>query len=295
MEWEPGAAPVAVGPSSGDAVLSDAARGRQRSDGRVCVHVVAHAGGTRVADLSEAGPLRLRLPRHGGAFCEGVLLNTAGGIACGDGFRVEAEIGPGAHLVLTTTAAEKIYKSDGPSSLVATRAVLAAGGRLDWLPQETILFDRARLERRFEADLASGASLLAFEAIVFGRTARDESLASGLFRDKWRIRRNGRLVFAESVALQGAITTTLTRRAIGGAARAMATLLDVSADAEGRLDTFRAHCDALGSPDVDVAASAWNGHLVARFLSRDPDGLRATAARIVAAYRGAPMPRVWQS
>ncbi|WP_019903380.1 urease accessory protein UreD [Methylobacterium sp. 77] len=268
---------------------------RQRSDGRVAVRVVRHGAGTHIADLSEAGPLRLRLPRHGEGVCEAVLLNTAGGIACGDRFRVEAEIGAGSHLVLTTTAAEKIYKSDGLSSEVGTKAVLAEGARLDWLPQETILFDRARLERRFEADLAADARLLAFEAVVFGRTARHERLETGLFRDAWRIRREGRLTYADSVAFDGPITALLQRTAIGGGARAMATLLDVSADAEAGLERFRAHLDSLGSPGVDVAASAWNGNLVARFLSADPDAMRATAARVLSAYRGAPMPRVWQS
>ncbi|WP_409565659.1 urease accessory protein UreD [Methylobacterium sp. E-045] len=273
----------------------DAAPARQRSDGRVRVRVVRHGIGTHVADLSESGPLRLRLPRHPAGACEAVLLNTAGGIACGDGFRVEAEVGAGAHLVLTTTAAEKIYKSDGVSSHVGTRAVLAGGARLDWLPQETILFERARLERRFEADLAPDARLLAFEAVVFGRTARHERLDSGLFRDAWRIRRGGRLAYAESLALDGPITALLERAALGGGARAMATLLDVSPDAEGRLEAFRSLVDTLASPGVDVAASAWNGHLVARFLSSAPDAMRATAARVLVAYRGTPMPRVWQS
>ncbi|GJE16623.1 urease accessory protein UreD [Methylobacterium marchantiae] len=281
--------------SSVAAPSPDAAPARQRSDGRVGVRVVRHGAGTHIADLSEAGPLRLRLPRHGAGPCEAVLLNTAGGIACGDRFQVEAIVDAAAHLVVTTTAAEKIYKSDGPSSHVGTRATLAEGARLDWLPQETILFDRARLERRFEADLAADARLLAFEAIVFGRTARDERLESGLFRDVWRIRRAGRLAYAESLAFDGPITALLERPALGGGARAMATLLDVSPDAEARLEAFRSHVETLGSPGVDIAASAWNGHLVARFLSADPDALRATAARVLVAYRGTPMPRVWQS
>ncbi|WP_424753366.1 urease accessory protein UreD [Methylobacterium sp.] len=268
---------------------------RQRSEGRVAVRVVRHGAGTHIADLSEAGPLRLRLPRHGEGVCEAVLLNTAGGIACGDGFRVEATVDDGAHLVLTTTAAEKIYKSDGLSSRVTTTATLAEGAGLDWLPQETILFDRARLERRFEVDLAPEARLLAFEAVIFGRTARHERMETGLFRDAWRIRRAGRLTYADSVAFDGPITALLERTAFGGGARAMATLLDVSADAESRLEPLRAHLDSLEPTGVDVAASAWNGHLVARFLSADPDALRATAARILVDYRGAPMPRVWQS
>lgn len=275
-----------------------AAPARQRSQGRVALRVGRQGGiGTRILDLSESGPLRLRLPRRPEGPCEAVLLNTAGGIACGDDFAVEAEIGAGADLVLTTTAAEKIYRSDGPVTRIATRVGLGPGARLDFLPQETILFDRAALRRRFTADLAPDAGLLAFEMVVFGRAARAETLAGGAFEDCWRISRGGRLVYADTLRLDGPITARLRRAAIGGGARAMATLIDVSPEAEGRIEAMRAHLDAAGAgagPEVEAGASAWNGHLVARFLGTDPDALRRVAVRVLTAYRGAPMPRVWQ-
>jgi urease accessory protein len=269
---------------------------RQRSRGRIHLGVDCPDGrDTRIRDIAEAGPLRLRIPRHSPGPCEAVLLNTAGGIACGDIFTVTAEVGPGADLVLTTTAAEKIYRSDGPVSRVETRVTLAAGARLAHLPQETILFDHAALERRFEADLAPDARLLAFEAVTFGRTARNEPMTRGRFFETWRIRRGGRLVYADSVHLDGALSAQLARAAIGGGGRAMATLLDVSPDAEARLERARAILDANATEGVAAAASAWNGHLVLRFLSPDPDGLRSLAQRVLTAYRGVPLPRVWQT
>ncbi len=276
--------------------LSDAAPARQRSRGRIHLGVACADGrDTRIHDMAEAGPLRVRLPRRPRGPCEAVLLNTAGGIACGDHFSVTVEVGAGADLVLTTTAAEKVYRSDAPVSRFETHATLAAGAGLAHLPQETILFDRAAFARRFEADLAPDARLLAFEAVTFGRTARDEAITRGRFTDAWRIRRAGRLVYADSVCLDGALTEQLARAAVGGGARAAATLLDVSPEAECRLEEARAFLDETATEGVSAAASAWNGHLVIRILGRDPDALRAFSQRLLTAYRGRPLPRVWQS
>jgi urease accessory protein len=275
-----------------------AAPRRQRSVGtiRLVVGPAGESGPTCIRDLAEAGPSRLRFPRIDGA-PEAVLVNTAGGIACGDDFTVALDLAGGSELVFTTTAAEKIYKSDGPESRIDNRVTLGEGARLAWLPQETILFDRARLRRRFEADLAPGAGLLAVEIVAFGRVARRERIADGLFADAWRIRRAGRLVYADTVLLEGPIGDLLSRPAIGGGASAAATLLDVSPGAEGRLEEARALLDGLDRPGegIETAASAWNGHLAVRMLGPFVGALRERAARFTAAYRGLPMPRVWQT
>ncbi|MGH1575208.1 urease accessory protein UreD [Methylobacterium sp. P31] len=275
---------------------TDEAPARQRSDGRVRLRAgPASAGGsTRILDLSESGPSRLRFPRGQGAL-EAVLVNTAGGVACGDTFAIDLDLGPGADLVLTTTAAEKIYRSDGPVSRITNRLDLGEGARLAWLPQETILFDRARVRRRFEADLAPGAALIAVEIVTFGRAAHGERIAAGLFADAWRVRRAGRLTYADSLVLEGPIGDLLARPAIGGGARACATLLDASADAEARLEEARSLLAAAASPGLEAAASAWNGNLVVRALSAEVGPLRGLVAGFLAGYRRLPMPRVWQS
>jgi urease accessory protein len=198
-------------------------------------------------------------------------------------------------VVLTTTAAEKIYRSDGPVSRIENRVVLAKGTRLAWLPQETILFDRARVRRRFEADLADGAALLAVEIVAFGRAARGERITAGLFADAWRVRRAGRLVYADSLCLNGSISDLLARPAVGGGARACAILLDVSEGAEARVEEARALLEEAAVPAIEVAVSAWNGHLVIRALSDAVGPLRSLIARVLASYRDRPMPRVWQS
>ncbi len=226
---------------------------------------------------------------------EGILVNTAGGIACGDDFSVSARLDPGGDLVLTTVAAEKVYRSDGPVSHVRNRLDLGEGARLAWLPQETILFDRARLRRSFEADLAADSSLLVAEIVAFGRAARGEFLQETLFEDAWRVRRNAKLVYADTVRLEGPVSALLARAAIGGGARAMGTILDCSPGAEGRIEEARACLDAAGPGPTEAAASAWNGHLVLRLLGPEVGALRELAARFLTAYRGVPMPRVWQS
>ena len=271
---------------------------RQRSIGtiRLAVGPSGPGGPTRLRDLAEAGPSRLRFPAVG-AIPEAVIVNTAGGVACGDAFSIDLALAPGSTLVVTTTAAEKIYRSDGPESHITTRADLGEGARLDWLPQETILFDRSRLRRRFAADLAPGAGLLAAEIVAFGRGARGERLTQTLFSDTWRIRRAGRLVYADTVHLEGAVSDLLARAAIGGGAAAAGTVLDVSPEAEGRLEEARHLLDAAGLAPAgcEAAASAWNGHLVVRALGPAVGPLREGLARFLAAYRGLPMPRVWQT
>ncbi len=224
--------------------VPDALR-RQRSIGHVALAVARMPGGaTRTTDLAESGPLRLRLPRpeHGPGRIgpmEAVLLNSAGGIACGDRFTVEARLGEGADLVLTTTAAEKIYRSDGPVTRLDVDLTLASEAALAWLPQETILFDGARLARSFSAAIAPDARLTLFEALVFGRAAKGEVMRDGALTDSWRLRRAGRLVYADTFRLEADISEMLAKRAVAGGARAMATLLHLAPDAEGRLDQAR--------------------------------------------------------
>ena len=262
-----------------------------RAFGGVRVRIGCTPLGSKPLRIAESGGYRVRFPHSGGP-CEGVLINTGGGIAAGDRFTVEATVEPGADAVLTSQAAEKVYRSDGPDAQTTIRLDLKRGCRLDWLPQEQILFDGARLQRSLEAALAADASLMLAESVVFGRIARGEVLTTGLFRDRWRIRRNGRLVFAEDIRLDGPLHPMLTRKAAAGGGRALATVLYIAPDAEKRRDEARA---ALEDASSECGASAWDGVLVARFLSPDPQALRADLARFLERFRGRPMPRSWQT
>jgi urease accessory protein len=216
-----------------------------------------------------------------------VLLNTAGGITGGDRFAIEGEAGPGSALTLTTQAAERIYRSSGGEGRVATRLSAGAGATLHWLPQETILFEGGRLLRSLDADIAVDARFLALETVVLGREAMGENVTAGFFEDCWRVRRGGRLVFADTLRLSGAIGEIAANPALLAGNRAAATLLYTGPDAEARLAPLRA---ALSGHS---AASVREGCLVARLLAPSARALRAMLVPLVTLFR--PLPAVWQS
>jgi urease accessory protein len=266
---------------------------RQRAVGRVAFEAMFLNGRTRPMRIEESGSMRIRLPRGEGAGLDAVLVNTAGGVACGDRFSVGIEARAGATVTVATPAAEKIYRSDGPVAEFAVDLTLDAKARLDWLPQEAILFDTARLARRLAVRMEDNARLTLFEAVVFGRGARAERLTSGFFEDRWRIRRGGRLVYADTLRLEGPIADLLQKPSVGNGARALATLIHVAPDAEARLEDARECLAAIGG--CEAAASAWNGLLAVRFCAVTVEALRAAAIPFLLAFRGEPLPRVWLS
>ena len=188
-------------------------------------------------------------------------------MAGGDWLSIEVEAGHRSNVLLSTPSAERIYNSTGPNTEVEIGLRLAAGSRLAWLPRETILFSGARLVRRVSVDMDRSATLILAEATIFGRLAMGENLGKGLFADRWRVRRGGRLVLAEETRLDGSISLLLERPAIGDGARAVATAVMVSPQAEDKLDAARA---GLAGARCECGASAWNGMLIGRFPGKDP-------------------------
>jgi urease accessory protein len=243
-------------------------------------------GRTRATSLEEAGGYRMRFPNvhapagRGAAAppCEGAIINTGGGMAGGDRLTITIEAGQGSDVVLSTPSAERIYGSTGLVTEATIAMALQPGAHLAWLPRETILFSGARLARRLDVEMDRGASLILAETIVFGRLAMGERLGHGLFADSWRIKRDGRLLHAEEARLDGEIAELLERPALGGGARAIATAIMVSPDAEDRLDKART---SLAGALCACGASAWDGMLVGRFLAADPSALRDALARFL--------------
>ena len=157
-------------------------------------------------DLDEQGPLRLRFPRvRASDALEAVIVNTGGGVVGGDRLTFEIGAGAGSSVAVTSQAAEKIYRSSGAEASIAVRLFADKRAQLMWLPQESILFDRARVSRSIDAEAAADASLTICEAVVFGRAAMGEQIAAGMMKDRWRVHRGGKLVFADALALDGAI------------------------------------------------------------------------------------------
>jgi urease accessory protein len=253
----------------------------QRSVGRLALEIAASGA---VVRRREEGCAKLRMPtRVSGQSPEAIIINTSGGLAGGD--RLEIDVQAASDLCLTTQAAEKVYRSLSDETRISTRLSGHVAARLLWLPQETILFDGARLERSLEVDLQENAGLLVVESIVLGRKAMGESLTDFSFHDRWRIRRGGRLIYADDLRFDPA--RVLGAAALDGA-RAFATLVFVGAAVADFLEPLREIFAGRGG------VSTWDGKLVARLTGVDGFDLRKTlipALTLLAAPNE--LPKVW--
>jgi urease accessory protein len=263
---------------------------RIRVDGGVKLAFAAGHCGTYCARVAESDGHRARvLPTQGRS--DVVLLNTGGGIAGGDRVRFEASLGPGTDAQVTTVAAERIYRSSGLPARMDVSMSLGAGSRLAWLPQETILYSGARLQRRIDIAMAASATITLLDIVVLGRRGSGEVMQAGAWEDRWTVRRSGRMVHMEAVRMSGAVGQMMQRQATGGGAHVIGTLLHVADDAVERLDAVRAVLPADGS--VEVAASAWDRRLVVRGLGASGDAMRRAFAAITTTLTHDRMPRVW--
>ncbi|MGE0515065.1 MAG: urease accessory protein UreD [Hyphomicrobiaceae bacterium] len=256
------------------------------------VHARFMSDGTRtaIASVAERGGYRLARPTTFGSHLEALQINTGGGVAGGDRIETVYELGAATDVVHTTSSAERIYRSDGASSRLDVRVALEPGGRLDWLPQQTILYAGARLERSIEVDVAADARLLMVEVTTFGRPESQEGLSPASLNDQWRVRRDGQLVYAEAVRLSGELAATLDRPAIAGGARAAALVLLIAPDASDLVEPLRCAIECDG---CETGVTAWNGLLAARALAKAPGDLLAALARAIPILSGRAVPRVW--
>jgi len=230
----------------------------------------------------------VRCPGSPARELEAVIINTAGGAAGGDRFDFDFTAGKGTSLVVTTAAAEKVYRTLGPETNIGVTLDVAAGATLSWLPQETILFDRARLSRTIDVTLAPDARLFLAEGIVFGRSGMGETVDEGTLFDRWRVRRGGRLIYAETVRLDGAISARLAQPAVAKGGIALATVLVVPGE-QVAVEAVRALQDRFIG---EVGASAWSGVAAVRLCAADGAALRHDLVHVMTALRGS-LPRIW--
>lgn len=262
---------------------------QQRAYGSGRLVAKAFEGRTRLAEFYQEGAGKIRLPQTFSPEMEAVLINTAGGLTGGDRMEWSLTAGTDTFLTATTQACEKIYKASFGTAEIATTITVGAGARFDWLPQESILFDNASLTRRLEVDLATDAEFLAVEAVLLGRKAMGEAMRHGQMRDRWRIRRSGRLIHAEDLNLEGDIARLTAEAPVLGGQVAFATALYAGAKAEALLPQVRA---ALGS--ACGGASQWQDKLVVRLTAHDGFALRKILIPVISVLRGgASVPKVW--
>jgi urease accessory protein len=276
-----------MGTEAGSATSAIFAANRARGSVIFDVHQVE--GVTRRRHLHESGSLRVRFPSPEANGLSAVFVNTAGGVAGGDRFGIEIATGEGSRLAVTTAAAEKVYRAEGPAAQLDISLKAAAGSHLGWLPQETILFDRARVSRRIDIELAESASLLLCEIVVFGRAAMGERMLTGEFVDRWRLSRGGRLVFAENIRLDGDIGEKLRQPAVAKGGVAIGTALIVPGD-EALVERIRELTTSFGG---EVGISSWNGFAMARFCAQDAARLRADMMAVLGRASVEALPRLW--
>ncbi len=270
----------------------------QRAAGALRLQVGLRDGQSVLRRLYQQAPCRALMPdRAPGDPFEAVLVNSSGGLVGGDSLAIEIGIAPEARASLVSQAAEKVYRSAGEETLVETRLSAGAGAWLEWLPQETILFDGARLRRKLVATLDPMARLLAAEMVLFGRSARGESFTHGLLHDSWAIRIGSRLAWTDAIRLEGDIAAARTRPFGFGRAAGYATLLHAGPQAASFLPVAR---EIAASVPAEGGATLVNGLLLLRFLAEDAACLRHSVVQAAGALRqaiaGLPttLPRVWQ-
>jgi urease accessory protein len=265
-----------------------------RSTGAVDLSLHRHGGRLAVGRSAQSGCLRARFPRRSGADeapCA-VLINTAGGIADGDRLQQRIVWDENAFACVATQAAEKVYRSLDSGSEIETRLEVGEGARAEWMPQETILFDGCRLRRDTQVRLAGSSDFLGVEAIVLGRHAMGEFVRHGSLRDSMRIWRDGRLIYADRLLLDGRVSALMGEAAIGQGAVAMAVIIHASAAVAELLAPIRS---ALQSAEGRAAASTWNGLLVVRLLAPTGEQLRQDITTVLGVLcEGRPLPRVWR-
>jgi urease accessory protein len=244
----------------------------QRSKGSGRIVVSGSEKGTHIMDVFQRSPIRILFPRvGGGALEEAVFVNIAGGVAGGDRLESSVTALADASLAVTSQAAEKVYRALNEPARIATKLKACEGAKLAWLPQETIVFNRARIYRRTEIDLCSGAELLALEWLVLGRAAHGEEVTGGDISDAWRVRNNGRLIWADSFRVTDGVFPQLRRKALLSDYKALATLIHFGATLGTSLEFFR---ELAASLDCHCAVTSVGGLLIARFAAKASNQLR---------------------
>ncbi len=250
----------------------------------------AKDGVTRIADLRQSGCLKLVFPETHRHDVEAVIVNTAGGVTGGDRIEIAAEAQAGATLTLTTQAAERAYRAQlYETARITTNLVVHPAARINWLPQELILFDNSALNRRLTIDLAADAALLMVEPMVFGRAAMGETLGKIAFEDRIRISRDGQPLYIDGMRLSGDATAHLRRPAIASGAGAMASLVYAAPDAVTYLDQVRALL-----PDTAGASLLTGDILVMRLLAADGFEMRRSLIPILDLLSQNTLPTSWR-
>ena len=254
-------------------------RDLQRAEGYCKIVLSGSQNGTRIMDVFQRSPIRVLFPRAGGAAIEeAVLVNTAGGIAGGDRLECSVTALGNASIAVTSQAAEKVYRALREPARITTKLEAHEAARLAWLPQETIVFNWGRVSRKTEIDFSSGAEILVLEWLVLGRAAHGEEMTGGHISDGWRVKKDGRLIWADGFRTTDEVFSHLHRKPLLSNCRAVATLIYFGPDLESRLESLR---DIAPSLECHCGATSVGGLMIVRFAAKMASDLRLTLRNVL--------------
>jgi len=271
--------------------------GLQRASGVGRVVLAGSAAGTRLVEEYQKFPVRVMFPAIAGRSAkEAVIVNSSGGVAGGDRLEFEVVALDNAEVAVTSQAAEKIYRAIDEPARISTQLRAYGNAKLAWLPQETIIFDQARVRRRTEIDIYEQSELMALEWLVLGRAAYGEEISGGLISESWRIRLDGRLIWADDFHVEGDTFAQLHRKALLSKFKAMATLIYHGPDVDKRLQIMRSIAMSLQCQCVATAVGSLiivRAAAVTSFELRK--GLRSLIERFGAELAPGPfaVPKMW--
>lgn len=281
-------------------VLLQAKQNMQRSVGVAKIAFKTRDHKTVLDDLYQQGSAKLRFARaEPNRLTEAVLINTSGGMTGGDTFTVNAKWGENTTAIITTQAAERHYKSLGDTAIIDNQLEVAHNACGLWLPQESIMFDAAAYQRNTTINLTKTSKLLAIESSLFGRQAMGEIIHSGQVTEKWQIKRDNKLIFADAFGLENDIAAQLAKPAIAAGNTAISTIIYIG-------DDLATTCDQINSlieqQNAIGRATIFNDIMLIRLFATSGQHLRQTIIKIlnktlVKLTKGADtenlLPRVW--
>jgi len=256
----------------------------ERANGVGRIVLTGSERGTRIVDVYQKFPIGLVFPRIGDDLVkEAVIINSSGGTAGGDRLEIEVVALNNASVAVTTQAAEKIYRALDRPAQVATKLKACGTSKLAWLPQETIVFNQARVRRQTEIELCSGAELIALEWLVLGRAARGEEVVSGHISDSWRIKRDGHLIWADGFRVSDEVFAQLHRKALLSNWKAVATLIYFGPGLDTRLRILR---EIAASIDCSCAATIVGAIIIVRVAAVASSDLRRGLRSLIEQFSG---------
>jgi urease accessory protein len=269
--------------------------------GRLSLELARTEGATQLRRSVHEGPLRiLRVLRPEGPLCPHIyLIHPPGGVVGGDRLETRVELGPGAQVLLTTPAAQKLYRSRGARAEISNRLSVRQGASLEWLPSETLAFSAAEARLVTRVELEPGASFLGWDVTCYGMPARGEAFSAGRVGSRFELWRGPSPLLIESFELGADPSLLEAAYALRGQPVA-ASLYAVPGESPIDQDLVERVREVVGSPERGwCSVSSLADVLVVRALGPNVEAVRSSLTAAWRALRPAVLgrapvpPRIW--